>query len=269
MEDIGKIAVRCIESYTGFMEIFERIGKGDWSKVDLILENHPEAREHFENWRNGMADFRNAISAGKVFSYSDELEKVVTLLERTAKNNPFAECSVKRFLESKRDQYDDQVKRGWCEQDGIVEALDAMFQLPNFDPDKWLERKILTRGARVSADSRIPKSVTNRFAEAHACYIYGNFLATIAMSRSVLEFILKDKYPVQFKNLTLGEIIGKGWNKIPDLKKEASKREGAERINSVANNVLHFECKGSAIVNDMYAQMVIKDLRDVIEFIYT
>ena len=139
--------------------------------------------------------------------------------------------------------------------------------IPGFDPDKWLERRYITLGVCVSENVKIPKSVLGKLEEVHMCFIHGNFLATVALARSVLEAVLIGRYMLSPKS-KLGEILENLWEKMSELKGKEELLIKAKWIKENANRILHHDEKMPAIVNEFYAKKALDNLRDVIEYIY-
>jgi len=269
MQDISSVILRYARAYLGLAKLVIDLAGGDWSKVDLIIRNRKDAKELVNEMNHALEDFRNATSAGKFFSYMDGLE---TFFEDLPDDITIKyEHSIADFVADMRDRRADEIENGWREDDGIVAALDAMFDLPKFDPDLWLKRKFLCRGARISSEANVPTNVRRRFEEAYACYIYGNHLAAVAMARAVLEFVLVQRYNLNPKTL-LGDILNKNWSMIHGLKNNKELQQKANHINELAKESVHVienrDRRVSNILTDLNVLGALNDLREIIEFIY-
>ncbi len=86
------------------------------------------------------------------------------------------------------------------------------------------------------------------------------------MSRSVLELILKDKYPVLAK-YELAQVVRK-LHQIDNIKRNKDLISRADSIRRAGNESLHAEDNVKFIFNEMTALNVIRDLKKIIEFFY-
>src|SRR3990172_5824518 len=179
------------------------------------------------------------------------------------------ECSINGFLEHIREEWEGKIG-DMDHAIKIVESLGDFFKLPNYDPDGWLKRKFILRGVYIPVNKvkNINKTVVQGFHESFSCFIYGNYLATIAMARSVLEFSLRDKFK-EFCNHTLDEIINKIWNSVPALKNKDNYRAKADFIRITGNDVLHKDdIKRRQLINEHTTLIVLSYLKELIKFIY-
>lgn len=272
--NIDEIIIRYYKACIGLDEIIKEIAKGDWSKAELIYTNNEQFRNLTEERLNSLKDFEHAWPGGNIHASSPDLvpfyNKLVQI-QTTSKKDSFDKCAIAFFLEHIRDEWEDKIKYGDIPDNGIVETFDAFFRLPNYDPDSWLKRKFDLRGVYISSFKvrNIPESVIQGVNESCSSYIYGNYLATVAMARSVLEFSLKHKFP-KFCNYTLHQITTNIWDSEPLLKNKENYRKQANYIRMKGNDVLHEgDIKILELVNEMTARSVLNQLKDLIEFIYT
>ena len=277
MKTIDEIIIRYVSALWGFSNLIKEIASGDWSKADLIYENHPPAKELYDKMLSALEDFKNETSSGNIYTCSDEL---LSLFKKMEKHNASTEkdwhnsnkCSFAVFLENIRHEWDDKIENGDVKDIGIVKQFDAFFELPNYDPDSWLKRKFIIKGAHISSFNvkKVPKSVVKGFNEASACFIYGNYLATAAMARSVLEDMLKTNFKTFSTCNSLSDILYI-WckSKVDELKNKKNYLDKAYNIKRTGNEALHKDNdKILQLMNEMTAQNVLNDLKDLVEFIY-
>lgn len=271
--NIDEIVIRYYKACIGQDEIIKEIAKGDWSKAELIYNNNEQFRSLTEERLNSLKDFEHVTSGGNIYTSSDyllPLYKCLVQRQTTSKKDSFDKRAIAVFLEHIRDEWEDKIKNGDIPDNGIVETFDAFFGLPNYDPDGWLKRKFDLRGVYISSfkAKNIPESVIQGFYESCSSFVYGNYLATVAMARSVLEFSLRHRFP-NFHNYTLNEITNEVWNSEPALKNKNNYRDKANFIRKKGNEVLHEgDIKILQIVNEMTARSVLNNLKELIEFIY-
>lgn len=267
--NIDEILNRYLNACIGQSEIIKEFAKGDWGKAESVYNNHEPFRNLCEERLNSLKDFEHATSGGNIHTLSDHLLPIYNPLvqrQTTSKKDSSNECSITNFLYHIRDEWEDKIKNGDTPDNGIIEAFYAFFGLPNYDPYDWLKRKFYLRGIYISPSKgkNIPESVIQEYKESCSSFIYGNYLATVATARSVLEFSLKRQFP-KFCKYDLNDII----NSVPELKGENNYREKADNIRRTGNNALHKDdIKILQLINEMKAQTVLNNLKDLIEFIY-
>ncbi|MBM3436556.1 MAG: DUF4145 domain-containing protein [Bacteroidetes bacterium] len=269
IENIDEIVLRYFKANIGLNDLINELAKGDWSKIDLIYNNNEKFRELYKELLDSLKDFENATTAGKVYTCSDQLLSLIKSLEKRV---PYSKeiskkCQISVLLEHTR--WDWLGKIGDVEDaESYVERFDAFFKLPNYDPDNWLKRKFTLKGIFISTFilKNVPESVVQGYNESCACFIYGNYLATVAMARSVLELMLKDKFQ-EFANYNLSQILSR-WDTIDKLKNKNNYKDKVKFIKNKGNAALH---EGSdkllQLFNEMTALKVINNLRELIEFI--
>lgn len=144
-----------------------------------------------------------------------------------------------------------------------------------FRPDDWWQRsKILTPVMGDDIDSRLPGSIRQRLKEIYRSYLFGNFLAVIALSRATLEYAMIDKgaslgivtAEQDGKSLKLGAMIDVAAAIYPELS------EHLEGIREAGNKTLHPQRKERLFLNEGYVEEValrtLTGLRFVLEGIY-
>ena len=269
MENLNDVVIRYYQAYFELSNIISEKAKGDWGKADLLINNDDQVRQVFERMNEALSNFKESTSAGKLYQVSSEFVSLCDLMLKSS-NNSSQDASVSGFLEHIYWDWEGKTETGDVEDLGIVEALDAFFSLPNYDPDSWLKRKFLIQGVRISSDlNNLPKKVELGFGEACACFIYGHNMASSALARSVMEAALKDKF-ILFKNLSLGEIVHKAWFKIEYLKKYPELNTKAKKIWAVGNEALHNygDKKVSQLMNELNARTALDYLQKILENFY-
>ncbi len=268
MENVGnvdEIILRYFKARRGLSNLIDEIANGDWSKFDLIYNNNEKFRELYDEMFDSLKDFENVTTAGKAYTCSDQLLSLVELIEQhpSSKENP-NKCKIADDLEYARDLY------AGNNFENHVETFDAFFTLPNYDPDNWLKRKFILKGIFISSSilKKVSESGVQGYNESCACFIYGNYLATFAMARSVVELMLKDKFQ-EFANYNLSQILSR-WDTVDKLKNKKNYKDKVNFIRNKGNVALHEgDEKLLQLVNEMMALRVIEDLKDIIEFIYS
>lgn len=264
MQNIDEILIRYFEAYFDL----SKLTKGDWSKVDILINNNEKAKELDEIMTGYMDEFREAISFGKIFTYSPELDKFYKALESNI-SEPDSGVSVSFALETARDVIADLLSEDG-EDDDRVKAIDNLAQLPNYSPDDWVRRKYMIRGVFLSPQPiKIPQSLIRRFEEACFSFIYGNFLASIALARATAEMALKERFP-KLKNQKLDQIVNQDWHKIKGLKGHDEMQKMTEFIRAAGNQIMHKKQQNKVIriYNEFATISVLQNLRSLIEFLY-
>jgi len=265
--NIDKIIFRYYEAWVGLDNRLKEVVKGDWSRAEFVYNNDELFRKLYKEMLDSLKNFEQVTSAN-MHTCSDNLSSIYNKLIKVTKDSS-NECSINGFLEHIREEWEGKI--GDIDHAiKIVESLGDFFKLPNYDPDGWLKRKFILRGVYIPVNKvkNINKTVVQGFHESCSCFIYGNYLATIAMARSVLEFSLRDKFK-EFCNRTLDEIINKIWNSVPALKNKDNYRAKADFIRITGNDVLHKDdIKRRQLINEHTTLIVLSYLKELIKFIY-
>lgn len=262
MKDIDEILMGYFEAY---LQINDMI-KGDWSKLEILVNNNEKAKELLEKMSDYRNDFCEAISLGKVFIYSPELEKLFQGLEKASKTdgNTSISFSLEWIMDMIADSFSDGVE------DDRYKALYSLSQLPKYSPDDWIRRKYLIHGIQLSPEAKkMPQSIITRFEEVCYSFIYGNFLATTALARATVEIAISDLYPVP-KDKKFGKFMNEDWYKIKGLREYENIRKKIEFIREAGNRIMHIpkDKKVIQLNNERTAEAVLTDLKSVIEFLY-
>ena len=269
VENLDEILLRYFKAYLELNKLINEIANGDCSKIDLIYNNDEKFRELSAELLDSLEDFENATTAGKVYTYSDQfLSLIRSLKKRKSSSKEISDkCQLSVLLEHARDD--------WAGKDEGIEGrftkrFDAFFSLPNYDPDNWLKRKFILKGIYIypSKLKNVSKSIIQGFNESCSCFIYGNFLAATAMSRSILELMLKTNFQEFYNYDNLHDILSR-WDTVDKLKNKKNYKNKVNFIRISGNTALHRSNeKLLQIVNEMSALRVLNDLKDLIEFIY-
>jgi len=113
------------------------------------------------------------------------------------------------------------------------EILEYHEQGDLLDRGKFLRNYYNLKPPYVRVGTRIPQGILNICHESRWCYVYGQYSACIAISRSVIETVLKRKYKLDGY---IKDIIN-----IAEEKGFISKkaRWNAHKVRVLANNILH------------------------------
>lgn len=110
----------------------------------------------------------------------------------------------------------------------------------------------------VKVGTRIPEGIKNIYHESRWCFVYGQYSATIALSRTVIETVLKDKYNIVGY---LDEIIETAKNRRL-ISKQTS--WDANKVRLFANKILH----QARSAKEKEAKDAIEHVRSFLEEIY-
>jgi hypothetical protein len=271
MENIDDILVDYVEAIFNLQKIIREKAKGDWSKLEILLENDEALKKSFDTIWDTLKirkdEFREATSLGKFYTYHRELDRFFEIMEeRTAALGH--DGSVAFHLEEARDMIEDLLTDG--SEDRRVKAIDMIAQLPNYSPDDWIRRKYMMKGFYLPGhETEVPVYLRQGIEEACCSFIYGNFRACIALARAVVEDALKKRFPL-LADSKLNEIVNNMWFKIKGLKERDDVRRRVERIRIYANQVLHQgESNVERLCNELAAKTILGDLKEITEFLYT
>lgn len=150
---------------------------------------------------------------------------------------------------------------------------------PFFVPDSWMENlELVLPIMGDSAKTRIPGDIRELLKENYRSFIHGNYLASIALSGSVLEYVLverapsfeinqysnHEKFPNRYKKL--GELIYEYSEKCPEINITLS------TIAESRNRTIHPKHKQKLFLQQKALQKISLDsltaLREVVERLY-
>lgn len=114
-----------------------------------------------------------------------------------------------------------------------------------FKPSEWIDNQRMVRPVFVARDSRIPAHVLIRLEEISRSCVFGNWLAAIALCRSVIEYAIvncSDRMGFEVSvdlpdgrvlQKTLSELISEASDRIPEIE------EPAKEVARIGNEALH------------------------------
>jgi hypothetical protein len=267
--DIKQAILKYLEAYLKFHDLVAEKGKGDWNRAALLVKNDEQARQIYNDMDEALKSFRRLASeVGLAELPAAFISLCESMSERTDERHP--QLRIALFLEHFREEWEWKIEEGHIEDGDLLDALDAFFALPEYDPDGWLKRRFLIGGLLLVREVRgISRKTKATFYEACVSFIYGLNLAAISLARSVLESALKENYSF-LEGQTLGIIVNEGWTKIDKLRRRPELREKARGIWLAGNQALHEHRKDKVVhtLNELYARSVLLDLKEILEFLY-
>lgn len=266
MKDIDEIIFGYAGAVIGLKRVIREKAKGDWSKLAILVKNDEEARQLDEKRSYYEGEFRESTVLGNLYTCSKGVMKAISdfLLEED-QSEQAAKTSLEWDIEAARDAIADMLQD---EEDYRVVALDSLARLPNFSPDDWVRRKYMIDGIYLGEGTEVPSHLIQRIEEACYSFIYGNFLSCVAMSRAAIETALKEKYP-DFTKRKLNDILKTRWLETEGLKEYPEVQKRAISIQEAGNQILHDrKTKVVNMWNEFFAQSVLQNMREVIQFLY-
>ena len=137
----------------------------------------------------------NAELIGDAFLDSEGFEGLAELLksidseQRGAPIGNAIVCGLERWI----DMLDDGENADWLRRGFDLDAAFDMASKPWFLPDTWLENARLLQPILVDRPAqKIPTHVRHRLSEIYGAFIFGLWMAAIALSRSAVEFSIRD-----------------------------------------------------------------------------
>ena len=127
------------------------------------------------------------------------------------------------------------------------------------DRGKFLNNYYKLKPPYVRTGTKIPQGIKNIYHESRWCFVYGQYSAAIALSRTAIETILKHKFNLENDNL----------NKIIDLAREKrfiSQKAAwnAHKVRMLSNKILH----KANVATEKQAKNSLDHILDLIEEIY-
>ena len=276
MKNIDNVIRNYVQALANYYSYLAKVSQNDLSKWPLILNNDEEAEKLYWQMQNALKDFDYETMTEGLHTFSKGWKPIIESINENLEDVRLNRASIKELLDSLRgNDFDIQSIISEYDDDEIIDAylgaLEYLHRLPHFDPDNWLKRNFLVGRVYISSDvDKVHQRVTQGFREARTCFIYGLYSATCAMSRSVLEFMLKDRFPVlkKSKKTGLGDILDK-WNNIDGLKQHPEEKKKANMIKEAGNYALHEgDDNMKYVFNEMTAHTVLQNLKELIEFFY-
>lgn len=269
MDNIEHIIQNYLEARLKLESLIQEKAKGDWNKATILINNDSKALEIYNNLESAINKFRKLTSEVDFIQIAPEYHTLYAHVKDLSaeQKNP---TLIAGFLEHYRDEWEWKIEEGHIvDEDGsLIDALDAFFNLPNYDPDGWLQRKFMLGGLLLVSDAtKISKKTKIAFKEACVAFIYGLHLAAISVARSTLESSLRECFP-KYSNETLGWFVNRGWSEIDKLQQNNDLNEKARKIMRAGNKALHHGKKIDYLLTELYAQNILLDLRDILKFLY-
>jgi len=149
------------------------------------------------------------------------------------------------WLEMAAEDMDDDQVEMW--EEGI-DSCEQMIRKPYFDPDSWAENEADLFPIFVTDEMKqIPTHVQKRIDEIHRSFIFGNWMAAIALSRCLLEYalihkkslfekLLNRKIDIRANNMrvkSIRELVSIAAEAFPELE------ESMDIVVEYGNNVMH------------------------------
>ncbi len=163
--------------------------------------------------------------------------------------------------------------------DQAAEVLES--KLISFDPDSWLDRAGKLTAVRTDKRNfQLPIHARFRLEELYRAYIFGNWLSVLALSRSILEYVIKDNLHKFQIDPSWPTVDGNGKRKkkrLSDLIDEISMylpqlKDAMHQIREYGNDYLHPEVtrvsKESLLARESAARHAVEILALVVEELY-
>ena len=175
------------------------------------------------------------------------------------------------LLDNKIDDYSDSDEWDLPHADDVWDLLGSMW----FDPDMWEFNRRQVSPVIANFGQEIPKKLRSRISEAYRAYVFGNWLAVMALARSTLEYILIDKADAHGIG-TRDEVNPKFTKKLSKLMKEYDSRYAnldtpMRYIVNSGDSVMHPGADQRILEfpkNEKCARKCIEHLRSCIEVLY-
>jgi len=163
----------------------------------------------------------------------------------------------------------------WCETEKARNVFES--KLIKFNPDEWLENTKEFSPIRTSMKGDIPIHAKQRLVEIYRSYTFGNWLSVIALSRTVLEYVLFDtasnfnieKHYLDTKNnkkifKRLSHLIEDFGESCPDI------LDKMNEVRELGNEYIHPKKKNKEALfqSKTNAKKCMEYLRDIVEFLY-
>jgi hypothetical protein len=127
--------------------------------------------------------------------------------------------------------------------------VDAVFELVDqawFAPDQWISNLRALRPVILEIEeSQIPHRIRVRLSEMHRSFTYGSWMATIALSRALVEFVLIERAPTHgYKATQVGrdgveEFLPLNKLAVNAIALKPDLEADLERLRDAGNRILH------------------------------
>jgi|GEM_PF-1722686 len=251
--------------FRGFFAALEAMKKIDaicgdgWDGDEEAFSTNPELREFHRAYLEGMREFRRGFGPDLVLGGANE--SLIDILR---------EFDGMRDLNGGAREYI-QLAKETAENFGnedAVDIFDNLLSLKYFSPDEWFGRLGKKEmGPLLVKSAGIPDWLHKRYIEAAYAYVYGFFNASVALCRSIIEGVLKNKLEakgIPIKGKTLEDLLG-------FARKAGVAGDHAiwfgDFVRQMGNSVLHETC-ASRSIHAKKALNVIGTTKEFIEHMY-
>jgi len=106
------------------------------------------------------------------------------------------------------------------------DTVELLLRSPFFKPDEWLRNIKSLEPILGKGSDKPPRHIKDRLIELYRSYALANYVAVMALSRSILEYTLRDKskklgmQPDPKGEVPLGHLVGQAVQGVPDLKND-------------------------------------------------
>lgn len=259
MQDNNSNPYRGFFSAMDAMKKIDAICGEDWEGDEEVFKTNSEVQELYVIYLAGMRDFRRGSGPDLVLGGANAgLADIVNEIQQ------FRDIGgdAKDHLRMAKD-----IAEIWENQDA-VDVFDSLLSLKYFSPDDWFNRLGKTEmGPLLVRSAGVPDWLQKRYIEAAYAYVYGFFNASVALCRSIIEGILKNKLEskgIPIRGKTLEDLLS-------IAKKTGIARDHAiwfaDFVRQMGNSVLHETCSNRSI-HARKALNVIGKTKEFIEHMY-
>ena len=189
----------------------------------------------------GFAKESNLLSVEKRNQYENEMERLEEKLYHLLYK--LNRIEIRESLEG-LDHVDDlkALRHGYFKLEDVWdelknEIIEYHKKQELIDEDLFLENYYSLDPPYVKIGGKIPDGIRRICHESRWCYVYGQYNATVVLSRSLIETILKDKLKIEkWEKVNIKKLIGNAEHKKIISENVAKK---AQEIREFANNILH------------------------------
>jgi len=251
--------------FRGFFAAMEAMKKidaicgEDWSGDEEIFITNPEVQDLYRTYLEGMREFRRGFGPDLVLGGANEK---LTDFMREIQGLRDPEGGAKNYI---------RIAKDTAEAVGNQEAVDIfdnLLSLKYFSPDDWLDRLSKAEiGPLLVKGAGIPDWLHKRYKEAAYAYVYGFFNASVALCRSIIEGILKNR--LESKGVP---VRGKSLEDLLSMAKKARITGDhaiwfGDFVRRMGNSVLHETCNSKSI-HARKALNVIGTTKEFVEHMY-
>jgi len=188
-----------------------------------------EIQEQFEIFKQSFNDIRSSLRPATIIP-GIKHEELVDLWRELGQKDSYP---VLDYIKTTIGHYEDFLDDPDC-----AETLTTLINFPFFKPDHWLKKEdefppLYIKGAGI------PIWLSDRYKEAVYSYIYGFNNAAVAMCRSIVEGIMRNRIDVKYNSeVKLERMIDFFMSTIKD-KEHKQIVWNTKKVRKLANRVLH------------------------------